>query len=188
MNARMASIFSAAAAASCCLPPLILLGLMLLGVGTAGLAGFSSTMGAIKWYIMPLAIAGLGTSYYLYYREKKKCRGTACKMVGQRMTQAMLTISTITVFGFLVWSVFPTNLGQADAPATGQLAVFEVTGMTCGGCELAVDGAITATELADSVKSSFAESLVYVWYSGETDPAQFVLAIARVGFEAVLKE
>ena len=188
MKARMASIFSAVAAMSCCIPPLILLGLTLLGVGTAGLAGFSSTMGALKWYFMPLAIAGLGSSYYMYFRENQKCRGADCKMVGQRMTQTMLTISTITVFGFLVWSAFPTILGQAKAPITGQIAVFDVSGMTCGGCELAVDGAVTATELADSVKSSFAESVVHIWYSGDTDPAQFESAIANVGFKAVLRE
>ncbi len=188
MKARIASIFSAVAAMSCCLPPLILLGLTLLGVGTAGLAGFSATVGSLKWYFMLLAIAGLGYSYYMYFREKQKCQGAACKFVGQRMTRTMLTISTITVFGFLVWSAFPTSLGQAKAPITGQLAVFDVSGMTCGGCELAVDGAVTATELADSVKSSFSESVIYVWYSGDTDPAQFEAAMAGVGFKAVLRE
>ncbi len=72
MDPKKLSILSAIAASSCCVPPLILLGLMLLGIGTAGFAGLSSALGSVKWYILPLAMAGITSSYWLYFRGKKK--------------------------------------------------------------------------------------------------------------------
>lgn len=191
MDAKKVSILSAIAASSCCVLPLILLGLTLLGVGTAGVAGLSSTLGAIKWYILPLAVVGVGLSYWLYFREKKKCSTQACKMASEGFTKSMLTISTIVVFGFLSWSVYPYILGATPVPSGGgssstHFAVYQVDGMTCGGCEIAVDEAIKATGLVDSVKSSFVESKAYIWFEGEPDLVSITKAIASVGYEAKL--
>jgi copper chaperone CopZ len=190
VDAKKVSILSALAASSCCVPPLILLGLTILGVGTAGLAGFSSTLGPLKWYLLPLAMVGVGTSYWLYFREKKKCADSSCAVRSNKFTRTMLTISTIVVVGFTAWSVYPYLLGIETTPpvaggASTHFAVFEVDGMTCGGCEIAIDGAIVATGIVDSVKSSFSESRAYVWY---TDPdvrqAAILEAIASVGYTA----
>lgn len=192
MDARKLSVLSAIAASSCCVLPLVLLGLTLLGLGTAGLAGFSSTLGSLKWYLLPLAIAGLGFSFRLFLKDKQKCEATACRMAGEKLTKTMLTISTITVLGFTGWSVYPyltpeSAVAQPEVSASANLATFEVTGMTCGGCELAVDGAIQATGLVDSVRSSFTESRAYVWYvDPQTSPDLVLEAIASVGYQATM--
>jgi len=192
MNVKKISILSALAASSCCLPPLILLGLTLIGVGTAGLTGFSSTLGAAKWYILPVAIAGLAASYYLYFREKKKCADGSCEMQHDKFTKTMLIISTIVVVGFTGWSVYPYVVGSphvrvSATQSSPHLAIFAVDGMTCGGCEIAVNGALQATGLVDSVKSSFTEGKAYVWYSDTTvSIEQLKKAIAKVGYTAEL--
>ena len=194
MDARKISVLSAIAASSCCIAPLILLGLTLLGIGTAGFAGVSTTLGSLKWYFLPLAVIGLGTSYWLYFREKKKCAGSDCKVANKKLTLTMLTVSTVVVCGFLFWSVYPFVLGAEPAPSPGyyssaRLAVFEVEGMTCGSCELAVDGAIAATGIADSVRSSFVDRKAYVWYSRDDfDEDGIREAIASVGYTAVMIE
>lgn len=193
MNSQKMSMLSALAASSCCVPPLILLGLTLLGIGSAGLAGFSSTLGAIKWYILPLAIVGVGSSYYMYFREKKKCSTAACAMANAKLTKTMLTISTVVVFGFLSWSVYPYVLGTTtiqtdDSGTSAHFAVYQVDGMTCGGCEIAVNGAAAATGLVDSVKSSFTESRAYVWYNDDNKLAQIEQAIKQVGYDPKLLE
>jgi len=193
VNARKLSVFSAIAASSCCVPPLILLGMTLLGIGTVGLAGFSSTLGSIKWYVMPLAIVGVSLSYYMYFREKKKCAGTACKMANATFTKTMLTISTMVVFGFLTWSVYPYVIGSG-APLSGgdssvHFAVYQVDGMTCGGCEISVDAAVAATGIVDSAKSSFMEQKTYVWFGESgTDFDKIEDAIKSVGYEPLLLE
>ena len=194
MDSKKVSILSMIAASSCCLPPLILLGLTLLGIGTAGVAGLSATLGAMKWYILPLAIIGVGLSYWLYFKEKKKCAGTACKIANETFTKTMLTISTIVVFGFLSWSVYPYLLGTASSPSEGgassaHFAVYQVDGMTCGGCEIAIDGAVNATGIVDSVKSSFTESKAYIWYNdANADLSQLEKAIQSVGYKPELIE
>lgn len=194
MNVKKMSVLSAILASSCCVPPLILLGLTLLGVGTAGFAGLSTTLGAVKWYLLPLAVVGVGSSYYLYFREKRQCAGAACKIVNEKLTKTVLSISTIVVVGFLTWSIYPYALGSSeiligDNAGSPRLAVFQVDGMTCGGCEIAVDGAINATGLADSVKSSFTESKAYVWYAdSDTDIEEFLSAINSIGYKASLLE
>lgn len=191
MDAKKLSILSMIAASSCCVAPLILLGLTLIGVGTAGFAGMSTTLGSLKWYLLPLAIVGVGSSYWLYFREKKKCAGQACKMANRRFTQFMLTISTIVVLGFLSWSVYPYVLATTPLPeltgiSSTHFAVYQVEGMTCGGCEIAIDNAILATGLVDSVKSDFMESKAYIWFETEPDLVRITEAIASVGYEAKL--
>lgn len=194
MDSKKVSILSAIAASSCCLPPLILLGLTLLGVGTAGVAGLSSTLGAMKWYILPLAVIGVGLSYWLYLREKKKCSSTACKMANEKLTKTMLTVSTVVVIGFLGWSVYPYILGSDKVSYEGgtsssHYTIYQVDGMTCGGCEIAIDGAINATGVVDSVKSSFIDSKAYIWYSDPNlDLEKFNEAIRSVGYEPELLE
>jgi mercuric ion transport protein len=192
VDARKVSLFSIIAASSCCLPPLILLGLTLIGVGTSGFAGASSTLGSLKWYILPLAIIGVGISYWLYFREKRKCSTTACKMANARLTRTMLTISTVVVLGFVFWSIYPYVLSTTPVSAkagssSARFAVFQVDGMTCGGCELAIDEAIKATGRVDSVKSSFAVSKAFVWFQNEADTASITEAIASVGYSAILE-
>ena len=192
VDARKVSLFSIIAASSCCLPPLILLGLTLIGVGTAGLAGLSSTLGSLKWYILPLALVGVGVSYWLYSREKKKCSDTACMVANEGLTRAMLAISTVVVLAFLAWSVYPYVLGtpplSAEVGASSpRFAVFQVDGMTCGGCEIAIDEAIRATGQVDSVKSSFPEGKTYVWFKDAVDNGAITEAIASVGYNALLE-
>jgi len=113
-------------------------------------------------------------------------------MAGKKFTSATLITSTIVIMGFTAWSVYPyvtgnfTNL-TTNQNASAQFAVFEVEGMTCGGCELAVNKSIEATGLVDSVKSSFTEGKIIVWYSGEEmDSVKILTAINNVGYKAKL--
>jgi len=194
MDAKKLSFLSMIAASSCCLPPLILLGLTLIGVGTAGVAGLSSTLGSLKWYILPFAIIGVAVSYGLYFREKKKCSSGTCRMGNEKLIKSMLILSTVVVFGFLAWSVYPYVVGVDPAPISGgsssaHFAVYQVDGMTCGGCEVAVNGAVEATGIVDSVKSSFTNEKAYIWYrDDDVDLANFEEAIRKVGYLPKLLE
>lgn len=177
------------AASSCCLLPLILLGLTLFGIGTTGLMGVSSTLGSLKWYILPLAVLGVGVSYWLYFREKRKCSNQACQMGNEKLTRAMLTISTVVVFGFLFWSVYPyllgrTRLSHVTQTSSPHFTVFSIEGMTCGGCEIAVDEVVKSTGLVDSVRSDFTTGQAYIWFKAEPDWEIITKAVASVGYQA----
>lgn len=113
-------------------------------------------------------------------------------MAHGKLTKSMLTLATVVVFSFLGWSLYPYILGSERIPTTGgessaHFAVYEVEGMTCGGCEIAVDGAINATGLADSTKSSFTNGKVYIWSKDDLRSELIISAIASVGYKAKLK-
>mgnify|MGYP005841652163 CR=1 FL=1 len=187
MDAKKVSIFSMVAASSCCLPPLILLGLTLIGVGTAGIVGLSSTLGSLKWYFLPLGIAGVGLSYWLYFREKKKCSSASCRMANEKLTKTMLMISTVVVFGFFAWSIYPYFTESLHFPKTidsvsPNFAVYTIEGMTCGGCEIAVNQSILATGIVDSVKSDFMTSEACVWFKKADGSVAIAKAVASVGY------
>lgn len=193
MDPKKLSIVSALLASSCCVLPLLLLGMTLLGIGTAGLAGASTVLGSLKWYLFPMAMVGLGLSYYLYFREKKKCATEACRMMNQRLTTVMLSISTAVIVGFLLWSVYPYLMGSealsASPPASPEhaVAVFAVAGMTCGGCEIAVGEALRAVAGVDSVKVSYPEERAIVWYDhADVTAERLVPTLDRVGYRAEL--
>lgn len=193
MDPKKLSIVSALLASSCCVLPLLLLGMTLLGIGTVGLAGASTVLGSLKWYLFPMAIVGLGLSYYLYFREKKKCATEACRMVNQRLTKSMLSLSTLVIVGFLLWSVYPYVLGtealSASPPANPEhaVAILAVEGMTCGGCEIAVGEALRALAGVDSVRVSYPEERAVVWYGhAEVTVERFAAALDQVGYSAEL--
>jgi copper chaperone CopZ len=65
--------------------------------------------------------------------------------------------------------------------------MYEVEGMTCGGCEVAVDGAVRTTGLVDSVKSSFTDGKVYIWSKDDLNSQLIISALAAVGYQAKLE-
>lgn len=193
MDSKKLSIFSIIAASSCCLPPLILLGLTLVGIGTSGVVGVSSALGALKWYLLPSAIIGVCFSYWFYFREKRNCSNRSCKMKNEKLTRFMLIISTMAVFGFLAWSLYPYVFYDAAFPVSNDtssesLAIYSIEGMTCGGCEIAVEGAIKATGLVDSVRSNFMDSKAYVWYQERPNLELIKKAVASVGYQVTAVE
>ncbi|MDF1545173.1 MAG: heavy metal-associated domain-containing protein [bacterium] len=110
-------------------------------------------------------------------------------MANKSLTKAMLTISTIVVAGFLSWSIYPYVLGATPAPqlteaTSTHFAAYAIDGMTCGGCEIAVNEAIRATGFVDSVRSDFRESRAYVWFKGNPDFELIEDALASVGYSA----
>ena len=65
----------------------------------------------------------------------------------------------------------------------GQRQVFEVDGMTCGGCVRRVRGAIEALDGVTDVDVQFKDGLVTVTSDAAVDPAAVQTAVAEAGYE-----
>lgn len=91
------------AASSCCLLPLVV---VLLSLGSGAFM-----MTTMRWrpVLFPLGLIGLGTSYYLYFRERRRCQQTACAMVGQRFNVVTLLLATLIMLG-VIWADFFASL------------------------------------------------------------------------------
>lgn len=90
---------TAVAASSCCLLPLAA---VLLGIGSGA---FMMTTMKFRPVLFPLGLIGLTTSYYLYFRERRRCRTLACAMVGKTFNRVTLALATLIMLG-VIWADF----------------------------------------------------------------------------------
>jgi len=90
---------TAVAASSCCLLPLVV---VFLGIGSGA---FMMTTMKFRPILFPIGLLGLGTSYYLYYRERQRYKILACAMPGQTFNRVMLILATLIMLG-VIWADF----------------------------------------------------------------------------------
>jgi len=85
----------------CCLLPLAVI---VLGLGSGA---FMSVTMRYRWLLIPLGIIGVTTGFFLYVRERRRCTALACRMVGSRVTFALLVVATLVVTTSIVLDRFP---------------------------------------------------------------------------------
>lgn len=92
-------LVTAIAASSCCLLPLAV---VFVGIGSGA---FMMTTMKFRPILFPLGLLGLATSYYLYFRERRRCKTAACAMVGKTFNLVTLTLATLIMLG-VIWADF----------------------------------------------------------------------------------
>ncbi len=92
-------------ASSCCLLPLAV---VFLGLGSGA---FMMTTMRFRPILFPLGAIGLGTSYYLYFRERRRCQTEVCAMVGKTFNMVTLVLATLIMLG-VVWADFFAGIGM----------------------------------------------------------------------------
>ena len=90
---------TAVAASSCCLLPLTV---VFLGIGSGA---FMMTTMKFRPILFPIGLVGLGVSYYLYFRERRRCQTLTCTMVGKTFNLVTLTLATLIMLG-VIWADF----------------------------------------------------------------------------------
>ena len=96
------SVLAAGLAASCCILPIGLIGA---GVASAGLM---MSMMRYEWLTLPLGVVGLGGSFAVYVRKRRRCDSAGCRFVGQRLNQVILALATVVVTVALLLRLFPS--------------------------------------------------------------------------------
>lgn len=191
MKSGKVSIFSAVLASSCCIIPLALLLLSIIGLGSLGLSGISTTVGNLKWFLMPVAIVGLGYSYSKFFKEKKECESCACEMVGKKTNLILLATSTILVATFLTFSLYPylfaTEKSVTSTPLGSGLnqAHLKIEGMTCVTCAITAQKALESVAGVKKVWVGLKEKKAIVDYEPNlVQEGNLVEAVNKVGYKA----
>jgi len=95
------SLVSAFAASLCCVLPLAVI---LLGLGSGA---FMATTMKYRAILIPLGVGGVALGYFFYFRERRRCRTLACKMVGAKLNLTLLIFATAVVATSIVLDQFP---------------------------------------------------------------------------------
>ena len=68
-------------------------------------------MTTMRWrpVLFPLGLLGLGTSYYLYFRERRRCQRAACATVGKTFNLVTLLLATAIMLA-VIWADFFASL------------------------------------------------------------------------------
>lgn len=86
-------------ASLCCALPLALI---LLGLSSGGFMMYTMQF---RWVLYPLGLLGVGTAWWLFWREKQRCDALVCKMTGGRIN-LMLVVSATALMGGVTYVDF----------------------------------------------------------------------------------
>ena len=88
----------------CCLLPFAVI---LLGVGTGA---FMATTMQYRAVLLPLGLLAVGTGYYVYFRERRRCATVACRMAGARTNLTLLLVASLILAIEVVFALFPQTV------------------------------------------------------------------------------
>ena len=185
------SILAALASSACCWLPLALMGI---GLSAAGVGTFFERF---RPYFLILAVLLLGVGYYFNYFRKEQCApGSTCDKPSpqlRKMNRGMLWISTALVVAF---ALFPSYVGvmfgvqsiAAESTAASKSTwTIIIDGMTCTGCEAAVNQSLAEVPGVVHVEASYDAANASISVDPNNPPTRIALAAAvgKAGYSLV---
>ena len=101
----------------------------------------------------------------------------------------IFAVSTVLAIGApAAWTAFAGDgPNPSEAESTATTSNFDVTGMTCGGCEVGVRRVVNKLEGIEDVEASHEEGTATVTYQADTvTPDDIIAAIEELGYTAEL--
>lgn len=185
-----ASILAAIAASLCCITPVLAL-----LAGTSGIASTFSWLEPARPYLIGLTVAVLGFAWYQKLKpQKADAIDCDCEEDGKPpFIQSKLFLGIVTVFAALMLAFphyahifYPDNskeviiINQSDI----QTADFEITGMTCTGCEEHVKHAVNELEGIVEISAKYSEGKATVKFdASKVSLEQVKSAIDSTGYK-----
>ena len=187
-------LLTAIASSLCCIIPFIAI-----VAGTSSLAANFSWIEPLRPWLYGLSILALAFAWYAQLRPKP-VDDCGCETGPKSFFQTKTFLGFITVFALLMMA-FPYYSGSllgnsnhaasphavfiAEVPAENIVTVeFEVEGMTCGGCEKHVSGAVYDVAGVIEVKASYKDGNTIVLFDRtKTNVEEIQKAIASTGYK-----
>lgn len=183
MKAEKLGVLSALMASVCCVTPLLL---VLLGLGSLGIG---AVLGRFHWWFLLLAVGLLTYGWWMYVKERGRCRTAHCEMPRNKTTRTVLTTASVIVATFVGLNLYTyaSQRTTANAPSTStglSNIVLPVEGMTCLTCELTIESTLQRLPGVASADASVVQRVVTVSY----DPSRvtvedLVVAINKTGYK-----
>ena len=185
--AAAGSLASAAASSACCWLPLLMVAT---GFSAAGVSAFSENFRPL--FLVVAAIL-LGVGFYLNYRPQSAvcsadgtCLPTSSR--SRRSNRGVLWISAVLVVAFALFPGYVSRMAGASPtpPEEGQsrVLVLGIEGMTCTGCETAVETALLELPEVISAEVSYdrSEGLVHLAHGAHPTELALRTAVGKAGY------
>jgi mercuric ion transport protein len=200
MNARVlasiGAVASALASSACCWLPLLLVGL------GASVGRVAMLVERFRPLLLGATFGLLAVGFYLNHRRAKQpeacAPGSACATLrGSRLAQLNRTVLWISTAIVLAFAFFPSYVGRlfGAKPSTVAAAsdsgtqdwTLAVSGMTCAGCEAAIETALGAVPGVVRADASFEQRQATVTIASASPPSRraLALAISSAGYSLV---
>ena len=150
------------------------------------IAGASTFFDTYRWAFLTLATVLLGVGFYLNYRPRRDCDIDGdcppSPPVSRRWNRSLLWVSTALV---LTFALFPNYVGQLIGPSSAKSGdqelsqiVLSIDGMTCTGCESAVETALMELPGIATAEVNYERGEGIVTLASGAMPSQMELAAA----------
>ena len=182
-SALAGSLLTAFLASACCIGPLLL---GALGIGSLGLA---SALAPLRPWLLGVTALLLAFGFYQAYRPRAvNCSpGDACSPASRRGQRIVLWVVTVLAAGLATYPSWarPTKPVVSSALGAGQAVTLDVQGMTCSGCEAAVETELRRVPGVVSAAVSFERKRAEIRLDrGPTRTEDLIAAVKRAGYHA----
>lgn len=186
------ALFSAMLSSACCWLPL---GLVAFGASAGSVSGFFEEY---RLYLLGATSLMLAASFYLVYFRKEDCSTEgSCPAPNprlQRFNKAILWVAIVMVVGL---GLFPNYIGYViggesnqSIPSAAKFSqTYKIEGMTCEACTLKVHNEIQKIEGVSSIKVSYKDKSVKIFFTEQATPDQnsVLKAISSLGYKGRLE-
>ncbi|MFN3996192.1 mercuric transport protein MerTP [Algoriphagus sp.] len=189
-----ASILSAFVASLCCITPILAV-----ISGATGLAASFAWLDSFRPFLIILTCMILAWAWYRALRPRTKAEIECACDENPSFIQSKKFLGIVTIFSVLLL-VFP-NYAQIIAPSPAakeiilvsaddiQSLTWSIKGMTCDGCEIAVENEVNKLPGILAVDAIYAESAVNVKFDQtKTNSKSIVEAISKTGYQVLGKK
>ena len=168
----------------CCGVPLAL---AVLGLGSLGLTQY---IAEYHWFFTGGGILAVAIGWGIFLREKKKADRLGSHLDNEKFTKAVLGVVSALVISFSGFSIYSQvkdpGTQSVRAHAVGRVVTVTVKGMTCGSCELHVQGALKKLPGINRAIASARKGTVVVDFDpAKCNRAAITRAINSTGYRVV---
>jgi len=181
-------LFAAIAASSCCIPPVIAL---IAGIG--GSASALSWMEPFRPYLIGLAVIAIGYAWYNYFKLKNTndCDCEIDEKPKWFQTKGFLIAITLfasvsIAFPYYTHIFYPNNKKEIGIVNESDVETidFNITGMTCTGCEIHIESKVNTLDGIISVKADYEKATTVIKYDKtKVNEVDIERAILNTGYK-----
>lgn len=182
-------VFSAITASICCITPFLAL-----LTGTSGIASTFSFMEPYRHILIGVTVLVLGLAWFQKIRSDKQ-RDCNCETDKPKFFQSKTFLFLVTAFAavmlafpYFSHTFYPSQEERqviiASSIDSTKIAEFEISGMTCGGCEAHVEQEVNKLEGIIKSKASYDNGNAVVEFDKtKTDVSAIKAAILKTGYK-----